>query len=114
MSERVRKTVTALEEGNIKSIRALMAGSHQSLRDNYEVSCQELDVMVELASELPGLVGARMTGGGFGGCTVNLIDESHIRSFCGRLTREYEQETGMVPAIYACDSAPGVREDVLK
>ena len=71
----------------------LMAESHQSLRDDYEVSSEELDLMVELAQKVEGVYGARMTGGGFGGCTVNLVARSTSKSFDTRLRKSYEHVT---------------------
>jgi len=67
-----------------------MTASHQSLRDDFEVSCRELDVMVEIAMRQSGVLGARMTGGGFGGCTVNLVNAAHADEFCQRVAAEYE------------------------
>ena len=71
----------ALKEGDLDQFGELMAESHRSLRDDYEVSCKELDVMVDLAREVQGVYGARMTGGGFGGCTVNLVATEHVEKF---------------------------------
>jgi len=85
----------------------LMVDSHRSLRDDYEVSCPELDLMVELALKKSGVFGARMTGGGFGGCTVNLVQAEAVDAFKTEVSREYETATGLSPAIYVCAAADG-------
>lgn len=87
-----------------------MSASHRSLRDNYEVSCSELDIMVELAEQIRGVFGARMTGGGFGGCTVNLVHSDCVGAFVSYIREEYSQLTLQVPEIYVCAAASGVRE----
>ena len=87
-----------------------MAESHRSLRDDYEVSCKELDLMVELAQSVAGVYGARMTGGGFGGCTVNLVAESRVEEFKDRMSQEYEGTTNLRPEIYICSAANGAEE----
>jgi galactokinase len=99
----------ALERGDLTAFGKLMDDSHRSLRDDYEVSCDELDVMVELARGLPGLYGARMTGGGFGGCTVNLVAASHADAFASAIADGYERATGLVPQVYVCATVDGVR-----
>ena len=76
-----------------------MAESHQSLRDDYEVSCDELDLMVTLAREIEGVYGARMTGGGFGGSTVNLVDDEHVEEFRAHVSQRYEELTKIKPDI---------------
>ena len=80
-NSRTVDAAAALERGDLTAFGTLMGESHRSLRDDYEVSCDELDVMVELAQGLPGLYGARMTGGGFGGCTVNLVEAASAGGF---------------------------------
>jgi galactokinase len=82
---------------------------HISLRDLYEVSCPELDIMVEIAQSLPGCYGARLTGAGFGGCTVNLVAQEAVEKFAGILAQTYEQRTGLHPEIYICHAADGAR-----
>jgi len=84
-----------------------MAESHRSLRDLYEVSCRELDLMVDLAYQQKGVFGARMTGGGFGGATINLVDARHAGEFKEKLGKAYQRETGLVPQIYICRPAEG-------
>jgi len=100
----------ALERGDLDQFGALMAESHNSLRDDYEVSCKELDLMVELAQNIEGVYGARMTGGGFGGCTVNLVAEVLADEFGARVASEYEEATGLKPEIYICSAANGAEE----
>jgi len=88
-------------------LRELMADSHRSLREDYEVSCAELDLMVEIASKQRGIYGARMTGGGFGGCTVNLVSAAESGEFRKRVAEEYEATTGRHPDIYVCEASQG-------
>jgi galactokinase len=90
-----------------------MGESHRSLRDDYEVSCKELDLMVELAGRAEGVYGARMTGGGFGGCTVNLVKTENAAEFKREVARRYEEATGLVPEIYVCSAAEGVSESIV-
>jgi galactokinase len=87
-----------------------MYESHRSLRDDYEVSCEELDVMVDIARALPGVYGGRMTGGGFGGCTVNLIRNKFVDTFRAEIAARYKFATGRQPAIYITDAAEGAEE----
>jgi galactokinase len=84
-----------------------MAESHASLRNDYEVSCPELDLLVELAQGRRGVLGSRMTGGGFGGCTVNLIEEDAVDSFRREVPSRYEAATGIHPEVYVCTAADG-------
>lgn len=107
-NERVERAAAALDRGESAALRDLMAESHRSLRDDYEVSCAELDLMVELANRREGICGARMTGGGFGGCTVNLVRRSDAEAFGSSIARDYHAATGRQPEIYICDSSQGV------
>jgi galactokinase len=104
---RAVQAATALETGHLEVLREVMADSHRSLRDDYEVSCPELDVMVELANRQPGVFGARMTGGGFGGCTINLVSAAESGEFRRQVGAEYEAATGLKPNIYVCDASQG-------
>ncbi len=97
---RVLESAKALEANHLKAFGALMNASHDSLRDDYEVSAAELDRMVGIARSCDGVYGARMTGGGFGGCTVNLVDANFIARFRERIVSEYQAATGIVPDIY--------------
>jgi galactokinase len=87
-----------------------MYESHRSLRDDYEVSCRELDLLVELASSYEGVYGARMTGGGFGGCTVNIVRADAVERFQSQITEAYEKETGKILDVYVCSTAKGDSE----
>jgi galactokinase len=107
---RVLLAGAALENGDLEAFGQLMNSSHRSLRDDYEVSCKELDLMVELAQPIPGVYGARMTGGGFGGSTVNLIAAERTDEFKETVTRGYKEATGLTPEIYICTAADGVEE----
>jgi galactokinase len=84
-----------------------MDESHASLRDDYEVSCAELDATVEIARQQSGCWGARLTGAGFGGCTVNLVEERAAAAFVANVTREYHARVGVEPQIYACRAVEG-------
>jgi galactokinase len=84
-----------------------MNACHASLRDLYEVSCPELDAMAALAQSLPGCYGARLTGAGFGGCTVNLVDDQAADSFALHLKNSYQRKTGLKPEIFICRPADG-------
>ena len=107
---RVLSAGDALEQGNLDRFGELMAESHRSLRDDYEVSSDELDLMVEIAEKVEGVYGARMTGGGFGGCTVNLVADTRVEEFKDRVSREYERTTTLRPEIYVCTAANGAEE----
>jgi galactokinase len=107
--ERTRSTVELLEAGNISRFGELMNECHISLRDLYEVSSPELDKMVEIAQPLPGCYGARLTGAGFGGCTVNLVESEAAESFARKLAAAFEKSTGLHPEIYTCQAADGAR-----
>ena len=111
---RVEQAATALERGDLDEFGRLMGESHRSLRDDYEVSCHELDLMVSFANSLPGTFGARMTGGGFGGCTVNLVSEEIVEEFKTQIANNYKEYTGIPPEIYVCRSADGAREIIFE
>ncbi len=104
---RVNKAVPLLQEGDIQGFGDLMVAGHASLRDLYEVSLPELDALVEIAIEQPGCYGARLTGAGFGGCTVNLVQEEKSAAFILALKAGYEQRTGKAAKIYPCRAAQG-------
>jgi galactokinase len=105
--ERTTRSVDMLESGNLAGFGTLMVESHASLRDLYQVSCPELDSMVRIAIETPGCYGARLTGAGFGGCTVNLVDNRDVDKFICRLTALYLQDTGIKAKIYVCQASDG-------
>jgi len=109
-NERVLSASNALERRDLNEFGRLMAESHRSLRDDYEVSSTELDLMVELAQTVDGVYGARMTGGGFGGCTVNLVAVEHTEEFRARVAEGYERKTKLKPEIYVCNASNGAEE----
>ena len=104
---RVLEASTALKTSETAALGQLMADSHRSLRDDYEVSCSELDTMVEIASRQVGVYGSRMTGGGFGGCTISLVASEHSPKFQRRVAVEYQAATGLLPDIYVCEASKG-------
>lgn len=106
-NDRVLKAVKDLEKGDLESFGRLMVASHESLRDDYEVSCRELDVLVEVALKQPGVLGARMTGAGFGGCTVNLVRAGAAESFAEAVQEGYNKATGLNAEIYVCEASDG-------
>jgi galactokinase len=106
---RVLKAASALERKDLNTFGALMRESHDSLRQDFEVSCPELDFMVELAEQAPGVFGARMTGGGFGGCTINLVRKDCVEEFKERIGEGYPRPTGRAAEIYVCSAANGVQ-----
>ena len=106
-NRRVQEAASAIETGQVELLGDLMAKSHRSLRDDYEVSCRELDLMVELAIQQPGVFGARMTGGGFGGCTINLVNAAELGGFRRSVAEQYEAATGLRPGIYVCEPSAG-------
>jgi len=87
-----------------------MRDSHRSLRDDYEVSCKELDLMVEIAEGQPGLIGARMTGGGFGGCTINLVECAAVSDFRRKVAAAYFSKTGLTPDIFVSPASDGAQQ----
>ncbi len=106
-NERVLEAVKVLEEGDLERFGELMNASHISLRDDYEVSCKELDVLVELAWKQPGVLGARMTGAGFGGCTVNLVRRHAADAFAEAVARGYQDALGLKAEVYICQASEG-------
>jgi galactokinase len=111
-NERVCDGADCLRTGDVKGFGDLMRQSHGSLRDLYDVSCRELDLMVEAAEGLPGYYGGRMTGGGFGGCTINLVAESEAQAFADQVSRRYQQASGIEPAVYICSADDGARLEI--
>jgi galactokinase len=109
-NERAQKFALALQKNEIGALAPLMAESHRSLRDDFEVSCVELDSMVEIAAKQKGVFGVRMTGGGFGGCTINLVGNTDAEEFKRNVAAEYSKQTGITPAIYICQASAGASE----
>lgn len=105
---RTAEAVEALKKGDIKRFGELMTQSHISLRDDYEVTGKELDTMAEAAWEVEGVLGSRMTGGGFGGCTVSLVKDEAIETFKAHVGKVYEEKTGLKPDFYVAEIGDGV------
>jgi galactokinase len=109
-NQRALDAARAFTDGDLALVGTLMRASHDSLRDLYEVSCRELDIMVDSAEGLPGFIGGRMTGGGFGGCTVNLVREESADTFAKEIADRYRKATGIDPQTYLCSAEDGARE----
>ena len=109
-NERVKLAVKALEAGDLPALGELITKSHNSLRDDYEVSCAELDKIVEEALKIPGCLGARMMGAGFGGCAVALVKQDITEHFIEVVSLNYEKAIGYAPALYVCSSGHGAGE----
>ena len=106
-NERVVRTVDALAAGDLEAVGALFSAGHASIRDKFKVSSAELDAMVAIAVETPGVVAARMTGGGFGGCTVNLVRRDAVDGFRAAVERDYPERTGRTPRVFVVDASDG-------
>jgi galactokinase len=106
-NERVVKFTAACAREDCFEMGRLFLASHRSLQHDYEVSCEELDFLVDTASDFSGVYGARMTGGGFGGCTVNLVSPERVEAFRTHITAAYHRQYGITPAIYDCVPAAG-------
>jgi galactokinase len=109
-NDRTLRAAKALAAGEQQLLGQLMSESHRSLRDDYEVSCRELDVLVELAEAHAGVLGARMMGGGFGGCTVNLVLRDEIENFRNDVAVNYQKSGGLKADVYAIEADRGVHE----
>jgi galactokinase len=107
--ERTLVFVEALEKGDWSAAGQAMYGSHESLRCDYEVSCKELDLLVEISRKMEGMIGCRMTGGGFGGCVVALIKKSESQSIMRHFRERYHEFTGIEAAMFITSAAEGVR-----
>jgi len=110
-NRRTLAAALALQEGLLTDFGQLMAESHQSLRDDYEVSCDELDQAVSIATAQPGVYGARMTGGGFGGCTVTLLERAALESVSDAMRAGFAQKFGHEPTLFASGAMQGMRTD---
>lgn len=106
-NRRVGEGVEALEAGDMAALGTLLNASHESLRDDYEVSCAELEAMRQAALDAPGCYGARLVGAGFGGCVLALVDAAAEDEFSAQVARRYEAETGLEPVIFSTDAADG-------
>jgi galactokinase len=108
-NRRVLEVVEALSSGDLGRVGELMYESHASLRDDFEVSTRELDLLVELAARTEGVIGARLTGAGFGGCTVHLVDRDAVGRFEVGVVERYREKTGLAGRMIVCRSVDGVR-----
>jgi len=106
-NDRTLQAATAMGRGDAVEMGRLMDDSHTSMRDDFEISCDELNTMVAIARQEPGCYGARMTGGGFGGCAVALVHAGAAPAFAGRVAANYQQTTGLTPSLYICQAASG-------
>lgn len=106
-NRRTIRAVEALRKKDLATFGRLLNESHISLRDDYEVSCEELDILAEEAWKLPGVIGSRMTGGGFGGCTVSIVENDAIEDFKKNLGRIYKERTGIEAQFIIADAADG-------
>jgi galactokinase len=107
-NDRVLEGVAALKRGDLEEFGRVMYESHRSLRDDYQVSSPELDLLVETAAQVEGVYGSRLTGAGFGGCTVNLVREETVESFKARVSDRYQAASGTAAQVYACRAEDGV------
>jgi galactokinase len=112
-NERVLEAIQALEAGDLPAIGRLFAASHASLRDLFEVSSPELDAMVEIASAVPGVLAARMTGAGFGGCAVALVEDAKAAALVATVGAGFEKKVGVKPALYVTRPSAGASHEVL-
>lgn len=106
---RVHAACHDLENNDFEAFGKRMFASHNGLSNDYEVSCEELDVLVDIAKSQPGLLGARMMGGGFGGCTINLVEEQHVAAFTEAVKKEYKARTGKETEIYITQINAGTK-----
>ena len=109
-NERTQRAVVLLKDGDLSGFGQLMVASHESLRDDYEVSGKELDLLVEIALNVPGVLGARMTGAGFGGCTVNIVERDAVPALTDAINERYPGKTGLTPEIYVCSAVNGAEQ----
>ena len=109
-NQRVLMSKSNLQQHDLLAFGKLMNASHESLKNDYDVSCTELDIMVNIAKSLPGVLGARMTGGGFGGCTVNLVKKENVENFCHEISTQYFEKRKLQPEIYICFPSNCVEE----
>lgn len=108
-NQRTIQSIQALQAGNLSLFGELMNASHTSLRDDYEVSCPEIDLLVALAQAMPGVIGSRITGGGFGGCTVSVVGNDAVETFVSEIGSEYLQTFGHEAEFYIVDIGDGAR-----
>ena len=111
-NQRTIEAVAALKQNDVEKFGALMNASHVSLRDDYKVSCEEIDVLVDLAWKVDGVIGSRITGGGFGGCTVSIVKNDAIADFMEKVGAGYKEKTGIEAEFYVVDIGDGARRTV--
>lgn len=109
-NERVIEAGKLLNDNKFKAFGKLMKATHEGLRDDYEVSCKELDLLVDIAEGCPGVLGSRMMGGGFGGCTINLVEKEHLNNFKTTIQEAYKKEVGYEPEIYVTQISEGTHK----
>ena len=108
---RVMATVEALRSGDIRAVGELIDASHASLRDDFEVSCRELDIMSDICRSQPSILGSRMIGGGFGGCTISMCrEDADMKSLTAKIASEYRAKTGMEASVFECQPTAGAAE----
>jgi galactokinase len=108
-NQRTVDAARCLTNGDIAQLKQLMRESHESMRDLYEISCREIDILVDAAQDLPGFCGGRMTGGGFGGCTINLVRKESAAEFASQIAERFRLATGINPQIYICSAEDGAQ-----
>ena len=108
-NQRTIRAYKALKANDLEAFGKYMNASHISLRDDYEVSCEEIDILVNLAWQIPGVIGSRITGGGFGGCTVSIVKNDAVESFIEKVGEGYRARTGHAAEFYVVDVGEGAR-----
>ena len=108
--DRTMKAVEALKKNDMTTLGNLLYATHESLKTDYEVSCKELDIMVDIASKVKGVIGSRVMGGGFGGCTITLVKEGNVTELKEKLLKEYPVRSGKQTEVWVCNLADGMRE----
>ena len=108
-NDRTTAMATALTKRDWTSCGQLMGASHQSMKEDFEITCPEIDRLVEIAQSVEGVIGSRMTGGGFGGCTVSLIETKRTAEIVEAITKQYQSATNIVPAAFVTQPAQGAQ-----
>ena len=108
-NNRVLTGIEALKAGDLATFGEALTASHRSLQKDYEVSCPELDLLVDLSLRHSGVLGSRMTGAGFGGCTISLVPRQELAEFEEKVTAEYFAQTKLQPEVYVFSASPGAR-----
>ena len=108
-NQRTIRAVEALRENDVELFGRLMNESHQSLKEDYQVSCQEIDILVDLAQAMPGVLGSRITGGGFGGCTVSIVRNDAVDGFISQIGKTYQEKVGHEAEFYVVDIGDGAK-----